>query len=460
MREHMKRVVARVMLVGFLSLSLFSCGGGGGGGEAAAPGGNTGVPDTTAPTASSTSISNGATGVAVNAAISVTFSEPMDASTINATTFTVKSGSTAVPGTVGYSGTTATFTPTANLAFSTSYTATVTTGAKDLAGNALATNYDWNFTCSSSGTTTTAPDPQVPVSGTRQDFMDTSFVAPPGLTQSYLGTDGLVLSGAQTAGQGACAIVILPPRAAEADAMAQAINTVKAFIAPDFNDVIAPWGGWSTPLDSSYISRGVASAGWDYLYFWGYLPGSEQGTTRPKVRILLAQLGAQVVPVIGLEAKDNLCLDDDNSGKPVTWALFYHSLTFTTFTPSTRPSPAQQLLGMWKNNGSTTYNGQTYAANGHYEKLSATQTYSTISPTEVLVTTSTWLGDGSYQIDGDWLTIFPNNGNPPVTNLFRIMEEPNLIVPGGYLPKLYLLQISDIFGVKEPYEFSIVKDLN
>ena len=167
--------------------------------------------------------------------------------------------------------------------------------------------------------------------------------------------------------------------------------------------------------------------------------------------------------MIGLEAKDNLCLDGD-SGKPVTWALFYHSLTFSTFTPSTSPSPAQQLLGNWKAGSSgtyiSTYNWQTYAANGHYEKVSGVQSYSPISPTEVLVTTSTWLGDGSYQIDGDRLTIIPNNGNPPVTNLYRIMEEPNSIVPGGYLPKLYLLQMSDIFGVKEPYEFSIVKDLN
>ena len=144
MREGMKRIVARVVLVAFLSLSLSTCGGGGGGGGA--PGGSTSGTDTTAPTVSSTSAANGATGAAVNASISVIFSEPMDASTINASTFTVKAGATAVPGTVSYSGTTATFTPTDNLAYSTSYTATVTTGAKDLAGNALASNYVWSFT--------------------------------------------------------------------------------------------------------------------------------------------------------------------------------------------------------------------------------------------------------------------------------------------------------------------------
>ena len=157
MREGMKRVSAQVVLVTFFYLSLFSCGGGGGGGGA--PGGGTSGADTTAPTVSSTSSANGATGVAVNAAISVIFSEPMDAATINASTFTVKAGATAVPGTVSYSGTTATFTPTDNLAYSTSYTATVTTGAKDLAGNALSSNYVWNFTSSSS---TTLPGPVPP----------------------------------------------------------------------------------------------------------------------------------------------------------------------------------------------------------------------------------------------------------------------------------------------------------
>ena len=152
MREGMKRVVARVVLVAFFSLTLFTCGGGGGGGGT--PGGSTSGADTTAPTVSSTSSANGATGVAVNAAISVIFSEAMDASSINAATFTVKAGSTAVPGTVSYSGNTATFTPTDNLAYSTSYTATITTGAKDLAGNALASDYVWSFT---TGTSLSSP---------------------------------------------------------------------------------------------------------------------------------------------------------------------------------------------------------------------------------------------------------------------------------------------------------------
>ena len=119
-----------------LCLLLAACGGGDGDGEV------TDMP----PAVSSTSPIDNATGVKVNAGISVTFSEPMDNATITTATFTVKAGATDVPGTVSCSGTTATFTPADNLAFSTSYTATVTTGAKDLTGKALASDYVWNFT--------------------------------------------------------------------------------------------------------------------------------------------------------------------------------------------------------------------------------------------------------------------------------------------------------------------------
>ena len=44
-----------------------------------------------------------------------------------------------------YAGVTATFTPTVSLTPNTIYTATITTGVKDPAGNALATNYSWSF---------------------------------------------------------------------------------------------------------------------------------------------------------------------------------------------------------------------------------------------------------------------------------------------------------------------------
>jgi hypothetical protein len=113
--------------------------------------------DVTAPTVSSTNPINGATGVAV---ITATFNEVMTSSTITASTFTMTGpGAAVVPGTVSYnsSTTTATFTPTSALAASTAYTATVTTGAKDAAGNAMASNKVWTFSTAATPSTQLAP---------------------------------------------------------------------------------------------------------------------------------------------------------------------------------------------------------------------------------------------------------------------------------------------------------------
>ena len=90
----------------------------------------------------------GAINVAVNATISATFTQPMSSSSINATTFTLAGpGGVSVPGTVTYSGLVATFAPTSGtLAYSTTYTATITTGASSPGGAELIGPYAWSFT--------------------------------------------------------------------------------------------------------------------------------------------------------------------------------------------------------------------------------------------------------------------------------------------------------------------------
>ena len=103
------------------------------------------------PTVTTTVPANGATSVNIANALTVTFSVPMNSSTITASTFTLTGpGNTSVSGLVSYNtGTsTATFTPSSSLAYSTSYTATITTGAQSSNGAALASNYVWTFTTS------------------------------------------------------------------------------------------------------------------------------------------------------------------------------------------------------------------------------------------------------------------------------------------------------------------------
>ena len=120
-----------------------------GGGDGGAGSDGAVTPDTSAPTILSSDPGSPAAagvGVSPNAQITVTFSEPMAALSITSgTTFTVTLGGIAVVGTVTSVDDVATFTPTAPFLLDTTYTVTVTTAAKDVAGNALAAPYTWTF---------------------------------------------------------------------------------------------------------------------------------------------------------------------------------------------------------------------------------------------------------------------------------------------------------------------------
>ena len=111
------------------------------------------APDTTPPSVLATSPGNGAISVLPNAAISVTFSEPVDQASI---AFGLRAGGVPVAGSLNYSGTTAVFTPSNPLNYSTLYTGKVSAGVKDPAGNAMPGDYSWSFT------TGTAPDTSPP----------------------------------------------------------------------------------------------------------------------------------------------------------------------------------------------------------------------------------------------------------------------------------------------------------
>jgi len=134
--------------------------------------------DTTAPTVVLTVPAAAATGVLTNTQLTTTFSEAMDPLTITTANLIVKQGATAVPGTVIYSGVTAIFTPASPLAANTTYTATISTGAKDLAGNALSRDYVWSFTTGAApDTTSPTVTLTVPVAAATNVALNTTIAA-------------------------------------------------------------------------------------------------------------------------------------------------------------------------------------------------------------------------------------------------------------------------------------------
>ena len=118
-------------------------------------------PDTTPPTVTGNTPSNGATNVSTTSAgVTATFSEIIDPASVTTNTFQLlDSNNQSVSAIVSLNNQTnvATLTPATNLAFSATYTATVKGGqVKDIAGNALAADYSWSFTTAPQPTNDTA----------------------------------------------------------------------------------------------------------------------------------------------------------------------------------------------------------------------------------------------------------------------------------------------------------------
>lgn len=107
--------------------------------------------DTTAPTVVIVSPADGEAAVPINRGLTATFSAPMQASTLSAATFTLQGpGTTPISGALSYAGNQSSLVPAVNLAKNTMFQAVITTGATDLAGNALANDFTWSFTTGAS----------------------------------------------------------------------------------------------------------------------------------------------------------------------------------------------------------------------------------------------------------------------------------------------------------------------
>jgi len=123
------------------------------------------VGETTPPTVTAKTPVPGATGVAVDANVTVTFSESMNVSTLDASTLVVRAGDAngpVVPAAVTYDAASlrAVIDPTASLAPDTEFHVRVEGGAsgvKDVAGNWLAVDDTWSFTTAGSSPPPSGP---------------------------------------------------------------------------------------------------------------------------------------------------------------------------------------------------------------------------------------------------------------------------------------------------------------
>ncbi|MHB8878113.1 MAG: Ig-like domain-containing domain, partial [Myxococcaceae bacterium] len=108
----------------------------------------------------------GATGVAGNAGVNVVFSEAMDSATLDANSFKVLNGATAIAGTRTWDAPsrTATFTPAGLYPGGATLSVQVTTGAKDTSGIAMTSAFNSSFTVAAAPAVTSS-DPAAGATG-------------------------------------------------------------------------------------------------------------------------------------------------------------------------------------------------------------------------------------------------------------------------------------------------------
>lgn len=117
------------------ALAVASCGGDDGGDRV----------DTTPPRVVSTDPPAGAVGVPVDEALLATFSERINAASIDPASFTLTTGDMSVSGSASITGRTVRFTPSSSLSPSAGYTATLSGSITDGAGNPLGADFSWSF---------------------------------------------------------------------------------------------------------------------------------------------------------------------------------------------------------------------------------------------------------------------------------------------------------------------------
>jgi hypothetical protein len=267
-------------------------------------------------------------------------------------------------------------------------------------------------------------------------------------------SNGVVqMRGPSASPQSPCVALLLAPRPARGGPAAQAEALVNQMFAARFGGPLRSLTGADVKTDKWSRYDGESATGWQYVDLYGKL-----GDRRTFIyaRVLLAKMGQQVVPLVGLTTDDYRCLGGSRDN--ATWLLLFHSLQLPGYTQET--SRLEQLLpGEWQSVDATSYASESYAANGHFSWYGAHSTYTVKpgGPDVLLQKTSGWPGDGSYEVHGDRLSLTSPKGRyagRTATLLFSIVRRPNHERPQGFE---YVLRKIDRFEGGNTYAIVLAR---
>ena len=229
-------------------------------------------PDVWAPFVLSASPANNATAVNTNSPVTVVFNEPVNAATVNSSTIELRNSSgTLVSSTISYNTATntATLDPYSSLAYSTVYTAKVKGGAagvKDIAGNAMVSDYISSFTTVNEPLPDPTQGPGGPilvVSSTSNPFSRyaVEILRAEGLNQ-FAATDVSALTATLLNNYDVVVLGEMPVTAAQVTLLTEWVNAGNTLIAFKPDVLLTPLMGISAPagvLSNKYLLVNTAS---------------------------------------------------------------------------------------------------------------------------------------------------------------------------------------------------------
>jgi hypothetical protein len=383
------------------------------------------APDTTRPqvtlTVPATTIPGPTTGAAINMAIAAAFTEPMIPGTLTAASFTLTGpGAAVVLGSVGYASQTATFTPAAPLASATTYTATITAAATDLAGNGLAGNqaalpagssYVWTFT------TGPAPDttrPQVTLTVPATTIPGPTLGVPTNLAVAAAFTEPMAPASLTTASFTVAAPGGLLLGGNVTYASMTAVFTPSAALLPA-TTYTATITTAATDLAGNGLAGNQAAPPAGSSYVWTFTTGPAPDTTRPQVTLTVP---ATTIPGPTLGVPTNLAV-----AAAFTEPMAPASLTTASFTVA---APGGLLLG-----GNVAYASMTAVFTPSAALLPATTYTATVTTAATDLAGNALAGNqAALPAASNYVWTFTTAPAPDTTRPRVVLTVPATTIPG------------------------------
>lgn len=213
------------------------------------------------------------------------------------------------------------------------------------------------------------------------------FDVPPGYVQQRAG-DVIILSPAEVSERTPCVYGVAPTRAGTGNLEADAEAALLQVVVP----------GWRRLDDRHAAMRGIASAGWSYVWYRAAFEG-DLGGQRQAVNAMALVLPAGPERVHLVWGMGNIahCLLDD-----VAFEQLFHSLRPAGWTSDSGRAMSRGLLGSWRYTASAGLQQLTFLADGRYERDLGTRAQVGVSER-----TSATASGGRFSLGDGTLTLTP-----------------------------------------------------